>query len=62
MYEIKILEENYQKKHEELNKMGTLDEIALALKSDNPTEVERAQGNNNKGLFFFFLIFGFKRN
>ena len=48
MYEIKMLEEIFQKKHEELTRMGPLEEIALALKSDNPTEVERAQGKKIK--------------
>ena len=54
MYEIKMLEEIFQKKHEELTRMGPLEEIALALKSDNPTEVERAQGKIKINIFLFF--------
>lgn len=45
MYEIKMLEEAYQKKQEELNKLFLYEDIHMALKNkNNQLEFEKAKG------------------
>ena len=45
MYEIKMMEEIYQKKQEELGKLFSIDEIAKALKNKNDqNEYQKAIG------------------
>ena len=48
MYEIKMLEETYQKKQDELNKLFLYEDLNIALKNkNNQFEFERAKGIKN---------------
>lgn len=47
MYELKMMEEIYQKKQEELNTLWNFEDIGQALKSEDSLEVQKAYGFND---------------
>lgn len=50
-----MLEEICQKKQDELNKMGPLEEISLSLKGEDSVEVEKAKGYFRIILFYYIF-------